>query len=342
VIASLVAATLAATPAVGVSDGRYLMGTVLEIRLPDESRAGGRELLDALFARVAALEHELSSFETASALSRLNGAAGAGPQPVPPDLARLLELSLACRDETLGAFDVTVGPLVALWGEAGARGELPDAAALALARARVGDGKLRVAGGRAELSSGARVELGGIGKGFALDALVRELGERGVERALLDFGGSSLHAIGAPPGEPGWRVLVRDAASGFAGIATLRDQALSVSGSFGRSSRIGGRRFGHVVDPRSGWPLERAGVSAVVADSGARAEALSKALLVLGPDEGIALLEARGGAEGLLVDESGRRFQTRGFARAVRFAPLAPAPLSRSYPSANWSSASSR
>jgi thiamine biosynthesis lipoprotein len=117
-------------------------------------------------------------------------------------------------------------------------------------------------------------------------------------------------------------VLVRDAAGGFAGIATLRDRALSVSGSFGQSSVIGGRRFGHVIDPRSAWPLERARLAAVVADSGARAEALSKALVVLGEREGIALVEALG-AEGLLVDADGRRFQTHGFADAVRFEPAA-------------------
>jgi thiamine biosynthesis lipoprotein len=341
VIAVWLAAALAAAPAPGASDGRYLMGTVLEIRLPDAPEDGSGPGLDALFARVERLEREVSTFEPASALSRLNAAAGAGPQPVPPDLSRLLELSLAYSRETLGSFDVTVGPLVDTWEEAAARNALPGADALAQARARVGPDRLRVRGGRAALDAGARVEVGGIAKGYALDVLVRDLRERGVERALLDFGGSSLHALGAPPGEPGWRVLVRDAAGGFAGIATLRDRALSVSGSFGRSRVIAGRRLGHVIDPRSGWPLERAELAAVTADSAARAEAFSKALLVLGPDQGIALLE-RTGVEGLLVHEDGRRAQTRGFAAAVRFEPLGGAPLSRAYPSANWSSASSR
>jgi thiamine biosynthesis lipoprotein len=322
VIGALLALSLAVTPPPGASDGRYVMGTVLEIRVPEAPPADGPALLAPLFARAAALDRELSHFDPASALSRLNRAAGAGPQPVPPDLARLLRLSLAYSEQTRGAFDVTVAPLVALWTEAAGRGELPDAASLARARSHVGPGRLRTTGDTAELADGARVDLGGIAKGYALDALVAELRARGVERALLDFGGSSLHALGTPPGEAGWRVLVRDAAGGFAGIATLRDRALSVSGSFGQSSVIGGRRFGHVIDPRSAWPLERARLAAVVADSGARAEALSKALVVLGEREGIALVEALG-AEGLLVDADGRRFQTHGFADAVRFEPAA-------------------
>ncbi len=320
-IGALLAAALATAPAPGAADGRYVMGTVLEIRLPDAPPERGAELLEPLFARAAALDRELSRFEPESALSRLNRAAGAGPQPVPADLARLLELALAYAVETRGAFDVTVAPLVALWTEAAQRGVLPDEASLAHARTRVGPGKLRADGTRAELAAGASVDLGGIAKGYATDALARDLRARGIERALLDFGGSSLHALGAPPGERGWRVLVRDANGGFAGIATLRDCALSVSASLGQSSLIGGRRFGHVIDPRSAWPLERAQLAAVVSDSGARAEALSKALLVLGPLQGIALIESAGGAEGLLVDADGRRFATRGFADAVRFTP---------------------
>ena len=297
------------------------MGTVLEIRLPDAPPPQGATLLDALFARAEGLDRELSRFEPASAVSRLNRAAGEGPQPVPPDLARLLALSLDYAVQTRGVFDVTVAPLIALWTRAAERGALPDEAELARARASVGAPNLRATGARAELAEGAAVDLGGIAKGYATDALAEELRARGVERALVDFGGSSLYALGAPPGEPGWRVLVRDAGGGFAGVATLRDRALSVSGSFGQSTEIGGRRFGHVIDPRSAWPLERAALAAVVADSGARAEALSKALLVLGPEEGIALVEALGGAEGLLVAADGRRFETRGFAAAVAFRP---------------------
>ncbi len=318
-IAALVlASALALAPA---SDGRLVMGTVLEV----EVAGGDRALLDALFARAAALDAMLTRFDRASALSQLNAAAGRGPLALPAELLDLLAISRAAARETGGAFDVTVGPLVELWWRAAERGAPPSAAELAEARARVGSDAIALEPGRAALLvPGASVDLGGIAKGYALDALVAILRERGAASALLSFGGSSLHAVGAPPGEPGWRVLIRDAAGGFAGVATLCDRALSVSESLGQSREIAGRRYGHVIDPRTGQPLERPRVAAVVAASGARAEVLSKALLVLGEREGIALVESLPDAEALLLDVSGLRFETTGWPRATAFAPAAP------------------
>jgi thiamine biosynthesis lipoprotein len=106
-------------------------------------------------------------------------------------------------------------------------------------------------------------------------------------------------------------------------VLTLADQALSVSGSLGQWSQIGGRRYGHVLDPRSGWPLERRRQALIVAPDAALAEALSKALLILGEDEGIALVAAQPGCEGLLTDADGRSWQTPGWRAAVRFEAIA-------------------
>jgi thiamine biosynthesis lipoprotein len=316
VIAPLaLAAALALAPA---SDGRLVMGTVLDI----EVAGGDRALLDLLFARASALDAMLTRFDPGSPLSRLNAASGAGPVALPAELLELLAFSRDAARETGGAFDVTVGPLVALWWRAAERGTPPSADELAAARARVGSERIELGHGRAALlSRGSAVDLGGIAKGYALDALVALLRARGAGSALLSFGGSSLHALGAPPDADGWRVLLHDARGDFAGVVTLRDRALSVSGSLGQSFEIAGRRYGHVIDPRSGLPLERARVAAVVADSGARAEALSKALLVLGESEGIALIDSLADAEALLLDADGGRYETEGWRRATAFVP---------------------
>ena len=307
-----------------VSDGRYAMGTVLEIALHGPGRADGQALLDQLFARSAELERISTRFDPASDLSRFNRSAGLGPQRVHPDLARLLLESSQGARLTRGSFDMTIGPLVELWVAAAEHGRRPEAAALEQARRRVGFHKLRVNSETASaelLAPGMSVDLGGIAKGFALDELVQELRRASVKSALLSFGQSSIHALGAPPGEPGWRVLLRDASGGFAGVATLRDQALSVSDSLGPGSWIGARRYGHVIDPRSGEPLTRRSVAAVTASTGARAEALAKGLLILGEREGIAMLEQLDDAEGLLIDAEGGRWATSGWAQAVRFEP---------------------
>lgn len=325
--ALLLAAPLAAGAASGalVGDGRYAMGTILEITLEPPGGSDGRALLDRAYARAEALERLLTSFDEDSALMRFNRAAGAGPRPVPPDLARVLAESVALGRATGGAFDVTVGPLVRLWQQAAAQGRRPTPEALAAARARVGADGIRVdleAGTAALARPGMAVELGGIAKGYALDRIGEELRAAGVTRALLSFGQSSLLALGAPPGADGWRLLVRRPDGGFVGVATLRDQAASVSQTLGQFTEIEGRRYGHLVDPRSGEPLVRNALAMVLAASATEAEAWSKALLVLEPEAALARLEARPGVEALLLEADGRRFETSGWRAASRLEPL--------------------
>jgi thiamine biosynthesis lipoprotein len=321
ILAALLLAACAHGGPAEVSDGRPAMGTVLEIRLRAPAGRDGAGLLEALFYEALRLERSWTRFDPASDLSRLNRAAGAGAQPVPPELARLLARSAEYSALTDGAFDITVGPLVELWTRAAERDRPPDAAELATALARVGSRGLRAdprAGTAELLERGAAVELGGVAKGAALDALTALAREAGVESALFVFGGSSLHGLGAPGGEAGWRVLVRDASGGFAGVATLRDRALSVSSAAGQSFLVGGRRYGHVFDPRSGLPLPDVRVAAAVAPEGALAEALSKALLVLPPERGLAIVERIEGAEALLVEPGGLR-STSGWQAATHF-----------------------
>lgn len=309
---------------VTVSDGRYLMGTVLEISLCVSDRARGEALLGELFEEVTRLERVFSRFDATSDLSRLNRAAGSGPIPVAEPLAELTELSIGYTQLTRGAFDVTVGPLVVLWLEAERAGRLPSAEALAAARSRVGPAWVGVdrAASTVELRlPGAMLDLGGIAKGWTLDRLAGKLREAGVSRALLAFGQSSICALGKPAGWDGWGILLGDASGGFAGTAQLDDRSISVSGSLGQYAEIAGRRYGHVIDPRTGEPLTRARVAAALAADGARAEALSKALLILGERDGIELLESLPDAEGILIDESGASWQTSGWTRETRFSP---------------------
>jgi len=307
------------------SDGRPAMGTILEITLVGPDAPALRAAMEPLFAEATRLDRLMTPWDAASDAGRLNAAAGRGPLSVAPELADLLARSTALSRLTRGTFDVTVGPLVSLWSEAGARGELPSHAALAAARARVGASQLRVAGdGRVELAAGAAVNLSGVAKGYALDRMLPLLRDADARAALLCFGQSSAWALGAPPGAAGWRLLARAPGGGFLGILTLRDRALSVSGSFGGFALIGGRHFGHVIDPRSGEPLAEDRLALVVAPDATLAEALSKAVLVLGPREGLDLVAAQPGCEALLADAGGRVAQTRGWDAAVAWQALAP------------------
>jgi thiamine biosynthesis lipoprotein len=309
-----------------VSGGRYVMGTALEVTLYGPDPEALARALEAAFAVAERLDALLSVHRADSDVSRLNRAAGRGPVAVDPIVTDALAASLSASRITGGAFDVTVGPLVQLWIDAAQRDALPSDEALSAARASVGVEGIRLhAGGRAELEKGASVDLGGVAKGYALDRMLEVLDAHGVEAALLSFGQSSIWALGRPPDAPGWRLLTRAPGGGFAGLVTLRDQALSISGSLGQGSEIAGRRYGHVLDPRTGWPLKRRRQAVVVAPSATLAEVLSTALLVLGEEEGLQRVAAQPGCAGLLLDEDGRRLATPGFDEAVRFEAL-PAP----------------
>jgi thiamine biosynthesis lipoprotein len=239
-------------------------------------------------------------------------------------VADVLRLSRRYSELTRGSFDVTVGPLVELWTRAAQRDAPPTVQELAAASERVGWRHVVVhEDGRAELTrTGMSVNLGGVAKGFALERLIPILRRHGIGGALLNFGRSSTWALGRPQDAEAWRLLAQGPGDRFLGVLQLEDRAMAVSGSLGQWVEIGGRRYGHVFDPRTGQALERRRQALVVAGDAALAEALAKALLVLDEDEGVALVDAQPGCEALLVDADGGVWSTPGFDAAVRFEPL--------------------
>lgn len=310
------------------TDGRYTMGTILEVTLP-----GGlpRAAFEELFDVARKLDEQLSSYSETSDVSRLNRNAGLGPIEVAPSVREILELSVEYARRTGGTFDVTIGPLVELWMQAADRGSVPTDAEIEVAKSRVGSEKIRfVADGKVGLDeTGMSINLGGIAKGYALDRMLPRLRARGIKSALLSFGQSSTWAVGAPPDTPGWRLLVRGTTGDFIGLITLRDQALSVSESLGQWVEIEGKRFGHIVDPRSGQPLIRERQALVVAPTAVLAEALSKVMLVADAAYALALVAAQPGCEGLLIEAGGGLSATPGWAGSTRFEPISESPDAR-------------
>lgn len=298
------------------------MGTVLEITLCNGQQTPSR--FDDLFTQVTALEDQLTTFSPNSAVSQLNAQAGHGPMAVSPAVHEILTLSLRYWQQTRGTFDVTIGPIVTLWRQAAESDTPPSAAARQQARARIGGNLITLSpNGQVSLPrAGMRLDLGGIGKGYAIDQLKSVLQQQQQSNALLNFGQSSIWALGAPPDAPGWRILVQRPDGEPAGVITLRDQALSISGTMGQPFIINGRHYGHIIDPRTGRPIQRNLQACILAPTATQAEALSKALLVLGEKRGIALLQQQPGVEGLLLDADGHRWMTKGWQAATQFAPL--------------------
>jgi len=306
-----------------VREAHYVMGTILEVTVDATSLDSGRAWIRRAVGEARRLDAELSSFRADSALCRLNRQAGRGFQRVPPDLYRVVALSRELSAASEGTFDITVDPLVRLWQRAASERHWPRAADLARARALIGRDKLRVrAPDQIELVvAGVALDLGGVGKGYAADRIAALLRELGADSALVNFGESSLVAIGPPSGAPAWVIRLRRG-DDLDGPLFLRDRALSTSGTFGQTVRVGRRRLGHIIDPRTGTLLERRAQATVLAPTGIEAEAWSKALLV-DPERAFRAVAARPSVGALLVDahgahEDGRFAEMSGWRTASR------------------------
>jgi FAD:protein FMN transferase len=233
------------------------------------------------------LEADLSVFIPTSAISEVNGHAACGPVVTPSDLAELLTECQRVHRDTDGAFDVTTTPLSRCWGFLRREPRVPPATEIEEARRRVGFDAIRVSREPASVSfcrPGIELNLGAIGKGYALDRASALLRASGVSHALLSAGCSSIVALGGRG--DGWRVDVVSPLRHGRVIATLllRNAALGTSGAGEQFVVENGRRYGHVIDPRTGWPAEGILSATVVASDAALADALSTAFLVGGLD----------------------------------------------------------
>ena len=278
-----------------VSETRRLMGVPWTITLHAASRTAGQAALVAAFAEVARLEAILSDYDPHSELSRLSAAAPmADPVPVSTDLWQVLTRSVALRDASDGAFDPTVGPLTTLWRQARRSGRLPGPKKLAAARAAVGPHALRLAdrGQAVQLpQAGTRLDLGGIGMGYAADRVLAVLRDRGITAALVDASGD-IAVSGPPPGATGWRIAVRGLPGQEAAGPTLllANAAVTTSGDAFQAVEIDGVRYSHIVDPRTGMGVTGPAAVTVIAPDGTTADALATAASVLGLAEGVDLI----------------------------------------------------
>ena len=267
------------------------MGVPVRILLYASTETEARDAARAAFGRIAELDRSMSDYRSDSELRRLDAHAGQWVDVSAP-LYDVLALAHRIAEASDGAFDPTVGPLVQLWREARKTKQLPSRAAIDSARTLVNWRFLSLhQSGRVKLAKpGMRLDLGGIAKGYIVSAAMGVLADRGVTRALIEAGGDIV--VGdAPPGKAGWKIDVPGADSIVAAkAAALVRAAISTSGPSEQFVEIGGLRYSHVVDPRSGNALTSPDHATVIAGDGATADALSTALTVLAPERRAALL----------------------------------------------------
>lgn len=294
---------------------RRAMGCEFEVLINAIDQGQSTEAALSALDLIDRLEDQLTVYQDQSEISQLNQRAGKEPVPVEEGLFQLLVLAKQLFEETDGAFDITSSQLSHIWGFHRRQGQMPSAEEIDQARKRMGNQHLHLDESDQTVAlrgEGVEINLGGIGKGYALDCAMQQLAAEGIDHFLLHGGQSSLLARGQridreEPTE-GWLVGVGHPLRPDRRLATIRltDQALGTSGSGTQSFHHRGKRYGHILDPRTGWPAEGVLSATVVAPSAAVADALATACYVLGAERARQLCSQRDDIALLLVERGPR------------------------------------
>jgi FAD:protein FMN transferase len=304
-----------------VSLQRYVMGTMIDIVVYHTSQADGVRAAERAMREIERLDRVLSHFKEDSDLSRLNREASRGFVAVDSSLYDIVSQSIEWSRRTGGTFDITIAPLLRTWKQAYADGRRPSDADVAAAKQCVGSDKIELeAPNRIHFRSAClAIDLGGIGKGYAVDRALEVLKADGVTSAMINAGGSSIGAIGTPPGQPGWAVRIAAKVPAPTGPASdtllLRDMSMSTSQQNPLPFATTAGSFGEILDPRTGAPAEGRTAIAVVTPSGTTAEALTKALLMMPSADAKALLERLPDVSALWMSPDGELIAAHGESR---------------------------
>ena len=294
-------ATVAQEPAQRVF---YAMDTAMQLTAYGERAEAA---IDAAVKRVDAIAALSSAYISGSDVAKINAAAGKAAVMVSPEVLKMIRTAVQYGKITQGAFDITVGPLISLWGIGTDHERIPSPEEIHQALTLVGMDDIRIdekASSVMLTKSGMSIDLGGIAKGFAADEVLRIFKEYGIESALINLGSSSIYALGQKPnGEP-WTVAIRNPRQDgeYLCVVQLADQALSTSGDYERYFIQNGKRYHHIFDPTTGYPAEAGVMSATVVIDGKTedccmlADILTKAAFVSGTERGFAIIEGLEGS----------------------------------------------
>ncbi len=315
-----------AVPCVDIAGGqlRFLrwgaLGTRCEIQYLCQEDGVARAFEAEVVNWVAAFEARYSRFRPDSLVSRINAEAGLSWVEIDAEMEQFLDLSGSLFQLSQGVLDVTAQPLMRLWDYRADVPRIPGEAEIAAAKRLVGWTKVQRAPGRVRLpEAGMALDFGGWGKEYAVDIAAQIARRHGIMQALVDFG-RDLFALGAAPGKPAWHVgledPVRPGESCWSSIAA-RDCGVASSGDYVRGFTIAGRRYGHIIDPRTGWPVANGCLQVnVIAPACVQAGVLATTVFILGPEKGLRLVQDSRAAEAC-VRTARELHQTKGFYRYV-------------------------
>jgi thiamine biosynthesis lipoprotein len=297
-----------AAPPTSAREYRYLMGTSVEVDVFDGDDAARRPAIDEAFAAMMEVDRLMSNYREDSELSLINRTAASRPVPASDPMFSVLSAAQDVSSQSGGAFDVTVGPLVRLWGFHDKKPHVPTTTELAAVRPLVDYRNLVLDRQRRTVRfvhPGMEVDLGGIAKGFAVEIAAGVLRRHGVA-GFIDAGGNQ-YLRGTPPGKRLWSIGVKDPDDPrrVLGAIDTEETSVSTSADYATFLTENGRTYGHILDPHTLAPSDKALSVTILSRDGTLADALSKAAFILGPKAGLALVDAFPGASVLIAYRDG-------------------------------------
>ncbi len=301
-----------------VSRSRPMLHTYVEIKAWG-SNAGNA--IEEAFDEMERVNGLLNNYDPKSEISNINQHAGGSLVTVSPETVDALQRAIKYGDITGGALDITVGPLLRLWGfgkdAVGLSGSEPDRRAIRQAQALVNYRaiELNARERTARLKQkGMWIDVGSFSKGYSADKAIIILKKRGIRNALVIAGGS-ICAIGHKPDASLWQVGIQHPRrpGSLLAVVFLKNGSISTSGDYEIFYKKNNKRRTHIIDPRTGTPVEHLQSVSVIAPDGMSSDALSTALFVLGPEKGISVVESLPGAEALIISEGGKASFSKGW-----------------------------
>jgi thiamine biosynthesis lipoprotein len=289
-----------------VGDSGTELGTAYDVVIMAADETKAIEDLKAAREVLHVCERHLSEWKNDSDITELNRSAFVKPFEAKGDLLKIIKASLQVSKATDGAFDITWLPLGKLWDDAAKANKLPTKEEIDAVLKAVGYDKIELSGSLVSFKhENTKIGLGGVAKGWIVDAVFLELKKRGYENLIVRIGGDMRTCGTGPEGKWNFRITDPWDQSKFVGTFDLEDAAVSTSGQYFRFNEIEGKRYGHIIDPRTGWPATFEGSVSVITHDSAMADALSKALFIMGPEKGIEWVKKHPGIEVIYATSEG-------------------------------------
>lgn len=294
----------------------YAMDTAMQLTAYGKQ---AEPAINAAVQRVNEIEALSSAYISGSDVAKINAAAGKAAVVVSPEVLKMIRTAVQYGQKMEGAFDITVGPLISLWGIGTDHQKIPSPEEIQKALTLVGLDDIQINESESSVlltKPGMSIDLGGIAKGFAADEILRIFREYGIDSALINLGSSSIYALGTKPNGDPWTVAIRHPRKDgeYLCVVQLTDQALATSGDYERYFIKDGKRYHHIFDPATGYPAEAGVMSATVAIDGKTenccmlADLLTKAAFVSGTDRGFAVVDGFEGCSCMAAGSDNRLY----------------------------------